>query len=65
VITVNGKKQQFQSEQTIQALLLELQLSTTLCAIEVNSVLVPHTQRDACHIQDGDIIEIVSLVGGG
>jgi sulfur carrier protein len=65
VITVNGKTQPFQSETTLRELLAQLALLHTLCAIEVNNTLVPHKERDEYTLQDGDKVEIVSLVGGG
>ena len=64
MITVNGKTEDFK-EITLQELLAELNLSENLCAIEVNNTLVPHKERDEYVLQDGDIVEIVSLVGGG
>ena len=64
MITVNGKTEDFK-EITLQELLAELNLSENLCAIEVNNTLVPHKERDTYVLQDGDNVEIVSLVGGG
>lgn len=64
MITVNGKTEDFK-EITLQELLAELHLSENLCAIEVNNTLVPHKERDEYVLQDGDNVEIVSLVGGG
>jgi len=65
VITVNGKTKDWNAEISLEELLLELSLSKTLCAVEVNDELVPHRERDKYTLQDGDKIEIVSLVGGG
>ncbi len=61
---MNGKTQPFQ-ELTLNQLLSELALSNTLCAIEVNNTLIPYKDRDQYTLQDGDKVEIVSLVGGG
>ncbi len=65
MITVNGKTKDWNAEISLEELLLELSLSKTLCAVEVNDELVPHRERDKYTLQDGDKIEIVSLVGGG
>lgn len=65
MITVNGKTREFNSEITLQELLERLELTNSLCAIEVNSKLVPYEQRDEYKLQEGDSVEIVSLVGGG
>jgi sulfur carrier protein len=64
VITINGKKQIYK-KLTLQELLAELELATSVCAIEVNNTLVPFDERSDCKLQDGDRVEIVSLVGGG
>ncbi len=64
MITVNGVTQKFK-ELTLQELLTDLDLANKLCAIEVNNKLVPHSERNEYVLQDGDSVEIVSLVGGG
>ena len=46
-------------------LLVRMELANQLCAVEVNKTLVPYKEREACELQDGDIVEIVTLVGGG
>jgi sulfur carrier protein len=65
VLTVNGKTHTYETEMTLGDLLEGLQLSETLCAIEVNNALVPHNERNEYKLQDEDKVEIVSLVGGG
>jgi|TARA_B100000959_G_scaffold234529_1_gene252376 thiamine biosynthesis protein ThiS len=64
VITVNGKKLDIENMQ-LHDLLVRMELANQLCAVEVNKTLVPHKEREACELQDGDIVEIVTLVGGG
>ncbi len=64
MITVNGEKQKY-AQLTVQELLVKLELTNILCAIEVNDTLVPHNERNEYILQDEDKIEIVSLVGGG
>ena len=65
MITVNGTTLKYETDVTLCELLLQLQLSEQLCAIEVNDTLVPHKQHDEYKLQDGDNVEIVTLVGGG
>lgn len=64
MITVNGKEQPFTTT-TLQELLVERNLAIEICAVEVNSILIPHKDRNKHQLQDGDKVEIVSLVGGG
>ncbi len=50
---------------TIADLLNSLKLDPKRLAVEVNHDLVPRTQHLTCHLQDGDEVEVVTLVGGG
>jgi sulfur carrier protein len=34
-------------------------------AVERNEMIVPKAEYDSCILNDGDTVEIVSLVGGG
>ncbi len=64
MITVNGKQIEI-SDLLVSELLVQMNLAKQLCAVEVNKSLVPHKERDTYKLQDGDNIEIVTLVGGG
>lgn len=35
------------------------------CAVEVNRSLVPRARRSQTAVREGDVVEIVTLVGGG
>ena len=65
MITVNGKTCEPLSDNSLNALIAHLGLKDQLCAVEINKELIPHNERNETTIMDGDIIEIVSLVGGG
>ncbi len=64
MIIINGKEHPFTTT-TLQELLVERNLAIEICAVEVNSILIPHKDRNKHQLQDGDKVEIVSLVGGG
>ena len=64
-VTVNGKSTQVQDGSTVAALLEELGLSKHPCAVEVNKKLVPKRLHTAHTLSNGDVLEIVTLVGGG
>lgn len=64
-ITVNGQEKQVDAGTTITALLTELELADKPAAVEVNKIVVPKKQHEQTQLQDGDVIEIVTLVGGG
>ena len=63
-LTVNGKTRDLRGD-TIASVLVELGLETAPCAVEVNRTLVPARERDDHRLTDGDVVEIVTLVGGG
>ena len=65
MITVNGTICEPLSDHSLNALIAYLGLKDQLCAVEINKELIPHNERNKTTIKDGDIIEIVSLVGGG
>ncbi|MGI9347697.1 MAG: sulfur carrier protein ThiS [Gammaproteobacteria bacterium] len=50
---------------TIAALLDEMQLQGRKIAVEKNGVIVPKSCHGEEPLQDGDVIEIVTAVGGG
>lgn len=64
MLTINGEARQFRGE-TIGAILSELGLDQSACAVEVNQELVPAREREQRPLADGDAVEIVTLVGGG
>ncbi len=50
---------------TISEYLAETDYDPTRIAIEQNGTIVPKAQYDKTTFTDGDIIEVVSFVGGG
>ena len=64
MITVNGQQIQ-KNTKLLTELLSQMNLSDQLCAVEVNKKLIPFRERDAYQLQEGDDVEIVTLVGGG
>ena len=64
-ITVNGKLEPLQEGMTILDLLDRLGVDTPLVAVEQNRSIVPKAQHGETVLQDGDEVEVVTLVGGG
>lgn len=64
-ISVNGELREVPDNITIAQLLTELKLNPRFLAVERNQELVSRTEHAKCILQDGDSIEIVTLVGGG
>ena len=64
-VTVNGHSREVETGISVSALLEQLDLSSQHVAVEVNLDLVPRTRHSEHLLQDGDQVEVVTLVGGG
>jgi sulfur carrier protein len=67
-ITINGESKELPgpgAPRTVADLLVHLTLPVDRVAVEVNGVVVRKSDRAAHAIADGDVFEIVTLVGGG
>jgi thiazole synthase len=66
-VVVNGKPLEAPDGASVEAV-VELATSPAAraaCAVEVNRVLVPRARRPVTPVKPGDVVEIVTLVGGG
>ena len=64
MVKINGKDYDV-SGVTITEYLASTEYKKELIALERNEEIVPKAEYDNTVIEDGDIIEIVSFVGGG
>ena len=64
-ITINGEPREVADDMTVAALLEELEMQPRFLAVERNREIVPRKQHANCPLNDGDRLEIVTLVGGG
>ncbi|MCH5378329.1 MAG: sulfur carrier protein ThiS [Planctomycetes bacterium] len=64
-IYVNGQPREIPQGSTVADLLVQMELEPRLVAVEVNLEVVPRAQHGRHGLQDGDRLEIVTLVGGG
>lgn len=64
-ITLNGQPAEMPDQITVRQLIEQLGLAKAICAAEVNGSVVPRAAHDQTSLQDGDTVEIVTLVGGG
>jgi thiazole synthase len=64
-ITLNAKPQELPVESTVADLLQVLAKDPRFLAVEVNRQVVPKVDHTRHRLQDGDEVEIVTLVGGG
>lgn len=65
VITVNGTSEETPDGLSVRALLERHDLAKAPCAVEINERLVPRRDHESHQLRQGDVVEIVTLVGGG
>jgi thiazole synthase len=65
IITLNGERREVPEPLTIAALLRQLGFKPEFVAVEVNRDLVTRARHEETRIAPGDILEVVTLVGGG
>ncbi|WP_435017286.1 sulfur carrier protein ThiS [Tundrisphaera sp. TA3] len=64
-ITLNGERRDLPGPLTVAGLLDHLGLKPERVAVERNRDLVPRAQHQGVEIAEGDVLEVVTLVGGG
>lgn len=64
MITVNGTPLDI-AGQTLSGYLATTTYNPKRIAAERNGEIIPKSQYDSTLLQDGDVLEIVSFVGGG
>lgn len=65
MIKVNSKVIEGLENVTVAELLKELNYKTMYVAVEINNKIVPKSNYENTIISNGDVIEVVSFVGGG
>jgi len=64
-ITVNDNTATFPDGTTVRELLERLALDGKFVAVERNRHVVPYKTYDETVLIEGDVLEVVTLVGGG
>lgn len=64
-IILNGKPSEQPQSLTVRGLIERLGLARAICAVEINSHVVPRAEHESRLVQPGDNVEVVTLVGGG
>lgn len=65
MIYLNGKERELNREMTVQELLEQEGYRTTWVAVEKNGAIIPRIRYMEELVKPGDIVEVVSFVGGG
>jgi sulfur carrier protein len=64
-ITVNGKEHDLAHGATGSDLTKELGIAASTTVAEVNGAIIPREKFTTLELKNGDIIELVTVVGGG
>ena len=64
-VRINGEDREIAAPCSIAGLLDSLRVSRTHTAVERNRQIVPKSDFERVMLEDGDVLEIVTLVGGG
>jgi thiamine biosynthesis protein ThiS len=65
VLQVNGKRVELKKPTSLLAYLETLEVSPRAVAVEHNGVIIERSSYADAQLQDGDVVEIVRMVGGG
>ena len=65
MITINGIPVTFEQSMTVGVYLDTHQYRRNQIAVELNYEILPKSRYDEIILKDGDILEVVSFVGGG
>ncbi|MEJ2541705.1 MAG: sulfur carrier protein ThiS [Gemmatimonadota bacterium] len=64
-VRLNGQDREIEEEQTVQQLLLQLDLRPELVVVERNREILSRDRYPHVRVEDGDTLELVHFVGGG
>jgi len=64
-LTVNGEKVDFSNGTTVRQLLEHLYVADRPVAVERNGQIIPYTRFCQTELTEGDVLEVVTLAGGG
>jgi thiamine biosynthesis protein ThiS len=64
-VRVNGRETDVEPEATIGRIVDSIVPDRSRVAVERNKEIVPRTTYDTTPVAEGDVIEVVTLAGGG
>jgi sulfur carrier protein len=64
-VTINGEGRELPDEMTVAALLEHFGVDGTRTVVEVNREIIPREEYGATPVTEGDVLELVEIVGGG
>jgi sulfur carrier protein len=64
-LSLNGRKEQVPDGLTVTGLLAHLAIVAPRVAVEVNGEVIARAQHQNHFLTEGDVVEVVTFVGGG
>jgi thiamine biosynthesis protein ThiS len=64
-VRLNGQDREIEAGQTVEALLVSLELRPELVVVERNREILERGRYGQVPVEDGDTLEFVHFVGGG
>ncbi len=64
-VTINGEGRELPGEMTVAALLEHFGADAARTVVELNREVVPRERYGATAVAEGDVLELVEIVGGG
>lgn len=64
-IKINGSDKEFSSSSNLKSIIEEFCKNSSRVIAEVNGTIVKNPNWEQTLIKDGDVVELVSFVGGG
>ncbi len=64
-LQINGRRVELDGPTPLLAYLEELGVSARAVAVELNGVIIERSAYEGAELDDGDVVEIVRMVGGG
>lgn len=65
MIQMNGEKLDYCQQQSLVDFLTAEHFATSKIAVELNGQIIPKSQYETTMLKDGDVLEVVTFVGGG
>jgi sulfur carrier protein len=64
-LQVNGRRVELEGPTALLTYLEALGVSSRAVAVELNGVIIERSAYEGAKLDDGDVVEIVRMVGGG
>jgi len=64
-LQINGRRVELDEPTALLTYLERLGVSTRAVAVELNGVIIERSAYEDAKLDDGDVVEIVRMVGGG